>query len=71
MWSAMMEAHEIVTREWFAERIEPGQDLEEVLRAYYRRESEEHESFVEAVAKGPLRRKLEMARRRKAEKHAE
>lgn len=70
-WFEMMEAHERFTREWFAERIEPGQDIDELLREYDRRKLDEQESFVVTVAKGQLRRKVEAARRENENKHVE
>lgn len=62
-WFEFMEAHDRFTRQWFAERIEPEQDLNEVLREYYRRRSDEHESMLIAMAKQLSIREAEWARR--------
>jgi hypothetical protein len=70
-WFELMEAHERFTRQWFEERIEPKQDIDQVLREYYRRRFEEHESFAVAIAEGLLRRKSEAALRGNANKHGE
>ncbi|GEM_PF-4728989 len=70
-WIEMMEAHDRFTREWFAERIEPGQDLDEVLREHYRREVNEHESFTVAIAKGQLRRELGAVQSDNTDKYVE
>ena len=70
-WFELMEAHERFTRQWFEEQIEPEQDIDQVLREYYRRKFDEHESFAEAIAKGHLRRKSEAALRKNADKHVE
>ena len=70
-WIEFMEAHDRFTRKWFAERIEPGQDLNEVLREYYRRRSGEHESMCVAMAKRLSSREAERVRWKNESKHFE
>lgn len=70
-WIEMMDEHERFTREWFAERIEPGQDLDEVLREYYRQKYDEHESTLVAMVKELGRREAEAARRKNKNKYVE